>query len=306
MPIESASIHKEGAAGATDLQVRAVTATALFDGHDASINLIRRLLQEAGVEVVHLGHDRSVREIVQAAIQEDVHLVAVSSYQGGHNEFFPYLRRELDAAGAPDIKIFGGGGGVILPSEVRSLEASGVEKIFTPEDGRRLGPGGMVEAMLSNCRPHRLPECPRLEHPRELARTLTALEYGAFDVGAFDAGKKSSACVVGLTGPGGAGKSSLLDELLLRFRRDSPALRIAVLCIDPSKRRSGGALLGDRLRMNSVADGAVFLRSFATRGGGYVARRAGSRPQRQCSCTAPRIRGRQAGCDCLLRGCRRC
>ena len=252
---------------------RVVTATALFDGHDASINLIRRLLQEAGAEVVHLGHNRSVREIVQAAIQEDAAAVAVSSYQGGHNEFFPYLRECLDKAGGRSVQIYGGGGGVILPSEVAQLEKQGMTKIFTPEDGRTLGLKGMVQAILDGARAttsEANETCVvRVDDDRSIARALTRLETGSWSLDDLDlhgSPQLRTTHVVGISGPGGAGKSSLIDELTLRLRRDFSSESIAILSVDPTKRRSGGALLGDRLRMNAIDATGVFYRSFATRG----------------------------------------
>ncbi|MBI4582968.1 MAG: methylmalonyl-CoA mutase family protein [Planctomycetes bacterium] len=272
------SAKTEAAAGGLiRTKVRIITATALFDGHDAAINLIRRLLQEGGAEVVHLGHNRSVAEIAAAAVQEDAHAVAVSSYQGGHNEFFPYLRQELDRACGRHILIFGGGGGVILPSEVEFLEGIGVAKIFTPEDGRKLGLKGMGRVVLEAAEKvagslSRFDRPPPGGEDLYLARLLTAAEAGLLpDSPSFPAGFKfrwkgaGAFHVVGITGPGGAGKSSLVDELIFRFGRDFPELPIAILSVDPSKRRGGGALLGDRLRMNSIYRPQVFFRSFATR-----------------------------------------
>ncbi len=274
------SARTAAAGGLIRTRVRVITATALFDGHDAAINLIRRLLQEGGAEVVHLGHNRSVAEIVAAAVQEDAHAVAVSSYQGGHNEFFPYLRQELDLACGRHILIFGGGGGVILPSEVEFLEGRGVAKIFTPEDGRKLGLKGMGRAILEAAE-RVAGGLPRLDRPSAggedlyLARLLTAAEAGLLtEPPSFPAGfkyrRKGSGAfqAVGITGPGGAGKSSLVDELSFRFGRDFPELPIAILSIDPSRRRGGGALLGDRLRMNSIYRPQVFFRSLATRDSG--------------------------------------
>ena len=256
--------------------VRIVTAAALFDGHDAAINLVRRLLQDEGAEVIHLGHNRSVREIVLASVQEDAHAVAVSSYQGGHNEFFPYLRQKLDSAGAESTLIFGGGGGVVLPFEVRALEKSGVRKVFTPEDGRELGLVGMARWMLEEAGSFAsrlsFPPGEALKHRDAfIARALTAVEnIGSHEISSVlehlpEVEQTTPATVVGFTGPGGAGKSSLVDEIVRRFGRDFPELGIAVLSIDPTRRRTGGALLGDRLRMNAIYRRNVFLRSFATR-----------------------------------------
>ena len=256
-------------------KIRFVTATALFDGHDASINIMRRLLQARGVEVIHLGHNRSALEVVQAAIQEDVQGVALSSYQGGHIEFFKYIRDLLDERGAKDVKIFGGGGGVIVPREIADLESHGITKIYSPEDGQRLGLDGIIGHMI---------HAADFEHKDSigrdgfrdgrLARALTLLESGA-------AAEKDlirdlqdpkqrfkNIPVLGITGTGGAGKSSLTDELIMRFLWDFPDVRIGMLCIDPSKKKTGGALLGDRIRINSASDDRVFIRSFATRGSG--------------------------------------
>jgi methylmalonyl-CoA mutase len=251
----------------TEAAPRVVTATALYDGHDASINLVRRLLVGAGAEVIHLGHDRSAGQIAKAVVEEDAAAVCVSSYQGGHMEFFPYLRRLLDEAGAEDVAIFGGGGGVIIPEEAAELERSGVDKVFTPEDGRVLGLEGMAARILlgARTRERRLPRgaCETLR----LARALSDLERAGGERDGLS--ERSPECVVvGITGTGGAGKSSLCDELLLRLGRDFPACRVAVLAVDPTKRLTGGSLLGDRLRMNAVYRPEVFFRSFATRGSG--------------------------------------
>ncbi len=267
--------------------VRFVTATALFDGHDASINLIRRLLQRAGAEVVHLGHNRSVAEIVEAAIQEDAQAVAVSSYQGGHIEFFRYLVDRLRERDAPHIKIFGGGGGVIVPAEIRELEAYGVTKIFSPEDGRRLGLHGMINQMLEQA-DFPLPpastdgDLSRLG-PRSaglIARLITQAEGQRTGCASPDARdgfspavqefleRRAAGCrapVVGVTGTGGAGKSSLTDELLRRLLQDFPQLSVGILSVDPSQRRTGGALLGDRIRLNAIHSPRVYMRSLAMR-----------------------------------------
>ncbi len=249
-------------------KVRFVTAAALFDGHDAAINIIRRLLQSHGAEVIHLGHNRSVAEIVDAAIQEDAQGIAVSSYQGGHMEFFTYMIDLLRERGAGHIKIFGGGGGVIIPREIEELEAYGVTKIFSPEDGRRLGLDGMIDVMiraadfdpadLDGIDPHRLTP----ERWLELARAITLVEGGR-ELTIPDA--PATAPVLGITGTGGAGKSSLTDELVRRFLADFPEQSVAVLSVDPTKRRTGGALLGDRIRMNVLGSERVYMRSLATR-----------------------------------------
>jgi methylmalonyl-CoA mutase len=269
-------------------QVRVVTATSLFDGHDAAINIMRRLIQQGGAEVIHLGHNRSVAEIVEAAIEEDAQAVAVSSYQGGHNEFFRYMVDMLRERGAGHIRVFGGGGGVIRPDEIRELEAYGVERIYDPEDGRKLGLSGMIDDLLERADFHTIsvpgsddpstkgaamPDPSRLtvDDHAAVARLITLTEMGA---GAYDfvsaavreRAAKSQAPVVGITGTGGAGKSSLVDELVRRLRHDHPDKRLAVLSADPSKRRTGGALLGDRIRMNAIHGSDVYMRSLATRG----------------------------------------
>jgi len=248
--------------------VRFVTAAALFDGHDAAINIVRRLLQAHGAEVIHLGHNRSVREIVDAAIQEDAQAIAVSSYQGGHMEFFTYMVDLLRERGAGHVKVFGGGGGVILPREIAELEAYGVTRIFSPEDGRTLGLDGMIEAMireadfdpaeLGGADPHRLAP----ERWLEIARAITLAEAG-HDLELPE--PERAVPVLGITGTGGAGKSSLTDELVRRFLEDFPARTVAILSVDPTKRRTGGALLGDRIRMNALGSERVYMRSLATR-----------------------------------------
>ncbi|HTO05420.1 MAG TPA: methylmalonyl-CoA mutase family protein, partial [Myxococcota bacterium] len=260
--------------------VRAVTAAALFDGHDASINIMRRLLQAQGAEVIHLGHDRSVEDVVTAALQEDADVVAVSSYQGGHVEFFGYLVDRLREAGAGHIRVYGGGGGVISPEEVRDLHARGVTRIFRPEDGQKIGLEGMIREVLAGglARPEvrAEQELARLsvESSTAIARLISHFEAasGSEDP-ALDALRKrmesrrrgTPAPVVGFTGTGGAGKSSLVDELVRRFRLTHPDRSVGVLSVDPTRRRSGGALLGDRLRMNAIHAPQVFVRSLATR-----------------------------------------
>jgi methylmalonyl-CoA mutase len=258
--------------------LRFVSAASLFDGHDAAINMIRRLLQSGGAEVVHLGHNRSVADIVRAAIAEDADAIAVSSYQGGHNEYFRYMIDMLREQGAAHIKVVVGGGGTISADEIAALEAYGIAKIYTPEDGRRLGLAGMIEDVFTRVGdPVRPPLDEKLlgtpDH-RTVARAITLLEQGEMPADAADRlqesfGKhhhaKGHTPVIGLTGTGGAGKSSLTDELLMRLLRQFPALQIAVVAIDPTRRRSGGALLGDRIRMNSLASPNIFMRSLATR-----------------------------------------
>src|SRR5690606_35784142 len=233
-------------------KIRFVTAASLFDGHDASLNIIRRILQASGAEVVHLGHNRSVDEIVTAALQEDVQGIAVSSYQGGHIEFFRYMVDLLKERGGPQVRVFGGGGGVIVPEEIKALQDYGVARIYSPEDGHRMGLQGMINDMLARC-----DFDPVQKPPKTLAQTITALELEALDRSSREAllqkAKLSSAPVLGITGTGGAGKSSLTDELVRRFRLDQgEELKIAVLSVDPTRRKTGGALLGDRIRMNSI------------------------------------------------------
>jgi methylmalonyl-CoA mutase len=247
-------------------KVRFVTAAALFDGHDAAINIIRRLLQAHGVEVIHLGHNRSVAEIVDSAIQEDVQGIAVSSYQGGHMEFFKYMIDLLEERGGGHIKVFGGGGGVIVPREIAELEEYGVAKIFSPEDGRRLGLDGMISIMTeaADFNPAEL-EGSVGDSPQSwqsISRAITKVEEGA---STEVKQPKKKAPVVGITGTGGSGKSSLTDELVLRFLADFPNLLVAILSVDPTKRKTGGALLGDRIRMNVLGSDRVFMRSLATR-----------------------------------------
>ncbi|MCB0917832.1 MAG: methylmalonyl-CoA mutase family protein [Actinobacteria bacterium] len=263
--------------------VRFVTAASLFDGHDAAINVMRRILQSQGAEVIHLGHDRSVAEVARAAVQEDVQGVAISSYQGGHVEYFKYLRQLLDERNAEHIRIYGGGGGVISPSEIAELAEHRV-RIFSPEDGQRMGLPGMINSMIEECdfdladmEPAN-PAAVRSGDEKALARAITAIENGfsweeARVVAApehpdkySDAGLPGEPVVLGITGTGGSGKSSLTDELVRRFLVDHDhKLRIAVLAVDPTRRRGGGALLGDRIRMNAI-DESVYFRSLATRG----------------------------------------
>ncbi|WP_156861117.1 fused isobutyryl-CoA mutase/GTPase IcmF [Casimicrobium huifangae] len=259
-------------------KVRFVTAASLFDGHDASINIMRRILQGSGCEVIHLGHNRSVKEVVDAALQEDAHGIALSSYQGGHVEYFKYMIDMLKEAGASHIKVFGGGGGVIVPAEIKELHAYGVARIFSPEDGARLGLQGMINDMIAAC-DQNLAEKPltldalKSGDRNALARWVTLLEAGAVDAATLkalhDAVATKTTPTLGITGTGGAGKSSLTDELVRRFRIDqNDALKIAIISIDPSRRKSGGALLGDRIRMNAINHGNVYMRSLATRDSG--------------------------------------
>ncbi|QUG40475.1 methylmalonyl-CoA mutase family protein [Psychrobacillus sp. INOP01] len=260
--------------------VRFVTASSLFDGHDASINIMRRILQASGAEVIHLGHNRSVEEVVNAAIQEDVQGIAISSYQGGHVEYFKYMKDLLVERGAPHIRIFGGGGGVIIPKEIKELQEYGISGIFSPEDGRKLGLQGMINQILMEC--DVATEAKGVneeisnvttENPEVLAHLITVAEeahqtHNEEAVQMLKQAKQLSkgTPVLGITGTGGAGKSSLTDELIRRFLQELPDKKIAVLSIDPTKQKTGGALLGDRIRMNAIFNKRVFMRSLATRG----------------------------------------
>jgi methylmalonyl-CoA mutase len=257
--------------------IRVVTAASLFDGHDAAINIMRRILQAAGCEVIHLGHNRSAADVVTAAIQEDVQAVALSSYQGGHMEYFRYIRKLLDAQGGTHIKLFGGGGGVIVPEEIAELQDEGsVTRIYSPEDGRKLGLTRLIDDLIARSDFDVLdvsqPSADGLVDDASLARMITRVEAAqdrpdlldddlraALDAGARDVP------VLGITGTGGAGKSSLTDELLRRWQWDHPDKRVAVLSVDPTRKRTGGALLGDRIRMNAIDADRVFMRSLATR-----------------------------------------
>ncbi|MBT7371215.1 MAG: methylmalonyl-CoA mutase, partial [Gammaproteobacteria bacterium] len=253
--------------------LRFVTAASLFDGHDASINIMRRILQSLGVEVIHLAHNRSVAEVVQAALQEDVQGIAISSYQGGHVEYFKYVVDMLKENGASHIKVFGGGGGVIVPEEIQDLHDYGVARIYTPQDGMTMGLVGMIQDMVNQCRAEGLTSR-SLEQPEQsdylaLSAMISAIERGeagAADLATLKLGTDRSTPVLGITGTGGAGKTSLTDEIIRRFRMDSDdTARIAVLAIDPTRRKTGGALLGDRIRMNTIYAPNVFMRSIATR-----------------------------------------
>lgn len=263
--------------------IRIVTGTSLFDGHDVTINIIRRMLQDAGVEVIHLGHNRSVQEVTLAALQEGVQSVAISSYQGGHIEYYKYLRDFLNQQGASFVRIFGGGGGVIIHEEKAEIEAYGISKIFHPEDGRRLGLQGMIEEILRESDFDPVASCKGeggdilgdgIPHGA-IGMAITALENGAkipsqlrSALGTFQKLKQAIPPVIGVTGTGGAGKSSLVDELLRRFSLQFPEKRVAALCVDPTKKSTGGALLGDRIRMNILGRPGIFLRSLASRGSG--------------------------------------
>ena len=251
-------------------KIRFVTAASLFDGHDASINIMRRILQASGTEVIHLGHNRSVEDVVSAALQEDVQGIAVSSYQGGHIEFFKYMVDLLRARGGAHIQVFAGGGGVIVPAEIKELQDYGVARVYSPEDGQRMGLQGMINDMLARCDFDLAQYAPGELKPndaRSLAQVITALEAGKWKK--HFPGPERAVPVLGVTGTGGAGKSSLTDELVRRFRLDQgEALRIAVLSVDPTRRKTGGALLGDRIRMNAIHGPGVFMRSLATREAG--------------------------------------
>ena len=253
--------------------LRFVTAASLFDGHDAAINIMRRLIQAQGAEVIHLGHNRSVDDIVRAAIQEDADGIAVSSYQGGHNEFFRYMVDRLRELGAGHIKVFGGGGGTITPEEIAALMDYGVERIYHPHDGMELGLQAMIEDLVSRTLTDRKPtSVPEVTASTvDIAAMISAIEEGRFDDKELAAMRKAwhvkagQVPVIGITGTGGAGKSSVTDELLNRFLAAFPDMRIAVLAVDPTRRRTGGALLGDRIRMNSLRSDRIYMRSIATR-----------------------------------------
>ena len=289
----------------TETKVRLVTAAALFDGHDAAINIMRRILQSKGAEIIHLGHNRSVADIVETAIEEDVQGIAITSYQGGHVEFFKYMKDLLVENGSGHIKIFGGGGGTILPSEIEELHAYGITRIYSPDDGRRMGLVGMIEDVIQKSQePHHQKEQP--PHPPKgglqdispntngqfalgevkdiisIARAITKAENGEDFSDLLATIKKQNskqletknpplggggavASVLGITGTGGAGKSSVTDEIVRRFLNNYTDKTIAVISVDPSKKKTGGALLGDRIRMNAISSPRAYMRSLATR-----------------------------------------
>jgi methylmalonyl-CoA mutase len=257
-------------------KVRIVTAASLFDGHDAAINVMRRIIQATGCEVIHLGHDRSAEEVVNTAIQEDANAIAMTSYQGGHNEYFKYMRDLLNEKGAGHIKLFGGGGGTILPSEIADLQAYGVTKIYHPDDGRAMGLQGMINDLVKTSdfptgkNLNGEVETFRKMNKMSIARVISAAENFPEEnkdllAGIVVEAKEIKTPVLGITGTGGAGKSSLVDELVRRFLVDFPEKNIAIISVDPSKRKTGGALLGDRIRMNSIRNDRVYMRSLATR-----------------------------------------
>lgn len=255
-------------------KVRIVTAASLFDGHDAAINIMRRILQSKGAEIIHLGHNRSVHEIVECAIEEDAHGIAITSYQGGHVEFFKYMKDLLNEAGCGHIKIFGGGGGTILPSEIEELHVYGITRIYSPDDGRAMGLEGMIQDVIDHCRKAKeywnasstwngqIP-LGEIKDVRRIARAITEAEEGMDNKEV--AKSNSDIPVLGITGTGGSGKSSVTDELVRRFLHASDKVTVAVISVDPSKKKTGGALLGDRIRMNSIAHPRAYMRSLATR-----------------------------------------
>ncbi len=271
---------------AGQVPVRVVTAASLFDGHDAAINIMRRLLQARGAEVIHLGHDRGVEAVVEAALEEAADAVAISSYQGGHIEYFEYLVQRLAEEGLSHVRVYGGGGGTITPDEIETLHRAGVSRIFSPEDGRTMGLEGMIGSIVDECLEARAdreanPSAGLLaavdvldpSHPAEIAKLISFFENHAESHKTEAAALREAiakrdlkrAPVIGFTGTGGAGKSSVVDELVMRLRRDAPGLRLALLLVDPTRRRSGGALLGDRIRMNAIGGKEIFVRSMATR-----------------------------------------
>jgi methylmalonyl-CoA mutase len=256
-------------------KVRLVTAASLFDGHDAAINIMRRLLQSKGAEIIHLGHNRSAAEIVECAIEEDVQGIAITSYQGGHLEFFKYIKDLLDENGCSHIRIFGGGGGTILPREIEELQRYGITRIYSPDDGRRMGLEGMIEDVVRQCDfplngdPDQFTSPLKLDESKDIRKIARAISNAENGVGpaapATPTTPPARIPVIGMTGTGGAGKSSVTDELVRRYLNHFPDKTIAVVSVDPSKKKTGGALLGDRIRMNAVAGPRVYMRSLATR-----------------------------------------
>lgn len=259
-------------------KIRIVTAASLFDGHDAAINIMRRIIQATGVEVIHLGHDRSVAEVVDCAIQEDANAIAMTSYQGGHNEYFRYMFDLLQERGAGHIKIFGGGGGVILPEEIKELMAYGIERIYSPDDGRQMGLQGMINDLVQRCdtqvpdlilpKRNKVGKVLEEKDVNSIARLISLAENRHDEFEKYQNEIQSGTAdvpVLGITGTGGAGKSSLVDELVRRFLADFPDKHVGIISVDPSKRKTGGALLGDRIRMNAIHNERVYMRSLATR-----------------------------------------
>ena len=258
-------------------KIRIVTAASLFDGHDAAINIMRRIIQATGVEVIHLGHDRSVEEVVNTAIQEDVNSIAMTSYQGGHNEYFKYMYDLLQEKGAGHIRIFGGGGGVILPDEIDDLMRYGIKRIYSPDDGREMGLQGMINDLVGGSDyatgadlPDDVVEKIKSKDKKTIAQAISAAEnfpkkHAHILAELRQLSTENNVPVLGITGTGGAGKSSLVDELVRRFLIDFDDKQIAILSVDPSKRKTGGALLGDRIRMNAINNERVYMRSLATR-----------------------------------------
>ena len=252
-------------------KIRIVTAASLFDGHDAAINIMRRIIQSSGAEVIHLGHDRSVLDVVDCAIQEDVQAIAMTSYQGGHVEYFKYMHDLLKEKGCGHIKIFGGGGGVILPEEIKELQEYGITRIYSPDDGRSMGLQGMINDMLQKCDfPTGMNMNGEVDHltkknPKAIAKLISCAENNEKEFAEIrkkihsitETKTIAHVPVLGITGTGGAGKSSLVDELVRRFLIDFKDKNIAIVSVDPSKRKTGGALLGDRIRMNSISNPRV-------------------------------------------------
>ncbi len=258
-------------------KVRVVTAASLFDGHDAAINIMRRMIQSTGCEVIHLGHDKSAEEVVNTAIQEDANAIALTSYQGGHNEYFKYIYDLLREKNSPQIKIFGGGGGVILPEEIKDLMEYGIDRIYSPDDGREMGLQGMIDDLVKksdfatgeNITVSDIEKI-KFEDAKSIAQVISAVENFSDEKPELvstlkEKSKNFNIPIIGITGTGGAGKSSLTDELVRRFLRANPDKKIAIISVDPSKKKTGGALLGDRIRMNSINDKRVYMRSMATR-----------------------------------------
>ncbi|MCZ6488814.1 MAG: cobalamin-dependent protein, partial [Gammaproteobacteria bacterium] len=263
-------------AAPNQIKPRFVTAASLFDGHDVAINIMRRILQASGAEVIHLGHNRSVAEVVDAAIQEDAHAIAISSYQGGHVEYLKYMVDMLKQRGRADMRLFAGGGGVIIPAEIRELEAYGVTRVYSPEDGQKMGLKGMILDMIEHCQYDPGAQAPDSidalkDHDlNALSSLITALENGSVKKSLLRQIRQERPApitpVLGITGTGGSGKSSLTDEIIRRFRLDQQnRLKIAIIAIDPTRRKTGGSLLGDRIRMNAINHANIYMRSIATR-----------------------------------------